>query len=372
VGLYGLGEAEELTLRRAPQEKAPSMTVVPTAPPQPRKAGAHGSRLRVLLVRIALSDYLVLYLTAIYFLAMWPLVPEIATLDTLENILLEMLPLTVAVVGQTFVLLVAAIDLSATAIIAMASVVGASVMTADGGYLGGSTLAVPAALVVFLAVGALIGLLNGVCVTWLKMPSFIVTLTVMMFFSGAAIWYTTFHTTSSSIAGLPPSFIDIGRGGIGGVPYAFMVALVVAAGAHILLSRTVYGRWFYAVGQNPRAALVSGVPVGRVVASAFVISGALAAIASILYTARLETGTPVLGSRILLDIIGAAVIGGVSLFGGKGRVLGALFGVLFLTVVDVGLRLLGLSLFSVFAIKGGVILFAALVDTSRHRVLNRG
>lgn len=350
------------------------MTVIPSASPEARDAGKRPqqSPFRAWLVRLALSDYLVLYLTVAYFLVMWPIVPEIASVETLKNIVLEMLPLTIAVVGQTFVLLVAAIDLSATAIIAMASVVGASVMTESGGYLGGTVWAVPGAILAFTAVGAAIGLLNGLCVTRLKMPPFIVTLTVMMFFSGLAIWYTTFHTRSSSIAGLPDVFIQIGQGTVFGVPYALIIAALVALAAHVLLSHTVYGQWFYAVGQNPRTALVSGVPVGRVVAGAFVLSGILAALSSILYTARLETGTPVLGNRILLDIIGAAVIGGVSLFGGKGRVIGALFGVLFLTVVDVGLRLLGLSLFSVFAIKGLVILFAALVDSSRHRILTRG
>ena len=97
------------------------------------------------------------------------------------------------------------------------------------------------------------------------------------------------------------------------------------------------------------------------------ICGACAGIAAILYTARLETGTPVLGQRILLDVVGAAVIGGVSLFGGKGKVIWVVFGALFLTVVDKGLSLLGLSLASVFAIKGGVILAAAIVDAQRQR-----
>jgi ribose/xylose/arabinose/galactoside ABC-type transport system permease subunit len=105
---------------------------------------------------------------------------------------------------------------------------------------------------------------------------------------------------------------------------------------------------------------------------AFVISGLCAAIGSVLYTGRLETGTPVLGQRILLDVVGAAVIGGVSLFGGKGRVTWTLSGVLFLTVVDKGLQLLGLDLASVFAIKGGVILTAAVLDALRHRLMLRG
>jgi ribose/xylose/arabinose/galactoside ABC-type transport system permease subunit len=149
------------------------------------------------------------------------------------------------------------------------------------------------------------------------------------------------------------------------------VAAVVAITAHIVLSRTVFGRWLYAIGLNARAAEVSGVPVRRAVLWAFVISGALAGVSSILYTGRLETGTPVLGQRILLDIVGSAVIGGVSLFGGKGRITWTLYGVLFLTVVDKGLQLLGLPIASVFAIKGGVILLAAVIDALRHRLLLR-
>jgi ribose/xylose/arabinose/galactoside ABC-type transport system permease subunit len=137
------------------------------------------------------------------------------------------------------------------------------------------------------------------------------------------------------------------------------------------LSRTVYGSWVYAVGLNPRAAAVSGVPVRRVVFWAFVISGVCAAISSVLYTGRLETGTPVLGQRILLDVIGAAVIGGVSLFGGKGKILWTVFGVLFLSVIDKSLQLLGLPIASVFAIKGSIIMLAAIIDATRHRLLAR-
>ena len=190
--------------------------------------------------------------------------------------------------------------------------------------------------------------------------------------SGAAIWYTTVHTDASSIGNLPRAFVAIGQGRVFGLPVSLAVVLVVAGIAHFVLSRTVYGRWLYAVGLNPRAAAVSGIPVRRVVFWAFVISGMCAAIASILYTGRLETGTPVLGQRILLDVVGAAVIGGVSLFGGKGKILWTIFGVLFLTVIDKSLQLLGLPIASVFAIKGSIILSAAIIDAVRHRLLVRG
>ncbi|WP_373505459.1 ABC transporter permease [Aestuariivirga sp.] len=322
--------------------------------------------------RLLLSEYLVLVLTVLYFAVMWTIVPEIAAADTLLDILSAMMPLLVVAIGQTFVLIVAGIDLSAPSIIAMASVVGASVMTGDAGYANGTGFEIIAGILAFIAVGTVIGTFNGVCTTRFSMPAFIVTLTTMMFFSGAAIWYTTVHTDASSIGNLPRGFIEIGQGRVMGLPVSLAVVIVVAGIAHFILSRTVYGRWLYAVGLNPKAAAVSGVPVRKVIFWAFVISGVCAAISSILYTGRLETGTPVLGQRILLDVVGAAVIGGVSLFGGKGKILWTIFGVLFLTVIDKSLQLMGLPIASVFAIKGSIILAAAIIDAQRHRLLVRG
>ena len=261
--------------------------------------------------------------------------------------------------------MVAQIDLSATSIMAMSCVVGASMMTSQGGYLAGQASAPIVAILAIVAIGLAIGLLNGVCTIVFDIPSFLVTLTTMMFFSGAAIWYTAVHTSSgSSIGALPPSFLAIGYGGLAGIPYAAVITAALAIIVHLVLTRTVFGRWVRAVGLNPNAAAISGVPVKRVVIGCFALSGLFAAFAATIYTARLEAGTPILGQRILLDVIGAAVIGGVSLFGGKGSVIGVLIGVLFLSTVDNGLQLLGLSLSSVYAIKGGVILLAAVVTRS--------
>jgi ribose/xylose/arabinose/galactoside ABC-type transport system permease subunit len=223
-----------------------------------------------------------------------------------------------------------------------------------------------------LGVGAGIGALNGFCVTRLGMPPFIVTLAGMMFFSGAALWYTTFHTTTSSIANLPRSFVALGQGSVGPIPNSLWVVVTLAALAHLILTRTVLGQRLYAIGRNPKAAAVAGVPVARCVILAFVISGFCAAVSSILYTGRLETGTPILGERILLDVIGAVVIGGTSLFGGKGKILWTVTGVLFLVLIDTSLKILGLSLFFVLAIKGGVILLAAVLDALRTRFLRSG
>jgi ribose transport system permease protein len=209
-----------------------------------------------------------------------------------------------------------------------------------------------------------VGAGNGFAVTKLRMPAFIVTLTTMMFFSGLAIWLTK----SKNIAGLPSAFTSLGNG----LWIALAIASALALLAHVLLSRSLFGRWLYAVGHNPRTAHVSGVPVDGVVIAAYVVSGFLAAAASVLYTARLETASPVLGQRILLDVIGATVIGGTSLFGGKGKVAWTICGVLFLTLLDNALNLRGLSHFSIMMVKGGVILFAALLDAMRNRFVVRG
>ncbi|MEO1018973.1 MAG: hypothetical protein AAFY56_14960, partial [Pseudomonadota bacterium] len=173
-----------------------------------------------LIRRLLFSEYLVLWLSVVYFLAMVPIIPQIATPAVFFNILSDMLPLLAVAVGQTFVLIVAGIDLSVTSIIAMASVVGASVMSGDGGYLGNTPLAVAAGVIAMLAVGAAIGAFNGWCVTAFRMPPFIVTLTGMIFFSGAAIWFTTFHTETSSIANLPRGFVVFGKDGPMGIPNA--------------------------------------------------------------------------------------------------------------------------------------------------------
>ncbi|MCX5512762.1 hypothetical protein C3941_03295 [Kaistia algarum] len=323
------------------------------------------------LRRLLTSEYLVLLLTALYVLCLWPFAPEIVSVQTALEVVMAMLPLLLLAIGQTFVLIVAGIDLSITSTMAFSSVVAASLMTGDGGYLAGNALAVPVALVAFLLIGLAVGYANGLCVVRFGMPSFMVTLVAQTFLSGAAIWFTSLHSTSVSIGDLPAAFSVIGRGGVAGIPYALMLCLVVAFAAHWLLSRTTLGRWLYAVGNNPRAATVSGVPTGRVIIIAFVLAGFCAALASIVYTSRLETGTPVLGQRVLLDVIGAAVIGGVSLFGGRGKISWVILGVLFLSVVDKGLQLLGLSQSIVFAVKGGVILLAAIIDALRSRILVR-
>lgn len=310
------------------------------------------------------SEYWVLLLSIAYFIALMPFTPGFSSPANISNIFFNMLPLLIVAVGQTFVLITGGIDLSAASVVSLSSVAGALVMSADRGALGGSVWATPAAVLVMLAVGLLIGLFNGAAVTRLHMPPFIVTLTTMMFFSGFAVWLTQ----SRTIYGLPESFNAIGQSSLYFIPYALIVTTILVIIGHVMLSRTLWGRWLYAVGGNVKAANISGVPVGLTIKLAYAASGMCAALAAVLYTGRIETGSPVLGQRILLDVIGAAVIGGTSLFGGKGKIIWTVFGVLFLTLIDNSLNMLGLSYFTVMMVKGSVILLAALLDALRSRV----
>jgi ribose/xylose/arabinose/galactoside ABC-type transport system permease subunit len=314
-----------------------------------------------------LADHWVALLCVVLVAALGPVVPGFSSTANLRNVFSSLLPLLAVAVGQTLVLITGGIDLSVTAVVALASVLGARVMTGDGGLLAGHLMAVPVALSVMLAAGLAVGTVNGLSVSRLRMPPFLATLSVMIFAGGFAIWLTR----SSNITGLPEGFRLLGAASLGElvpVPAALLVVGPLALGAHLLLTRTVLGRWLFAVGGNARTARVSGVPVEQVVLFAYVACGACAAVASILYTARLETGSPVLGQRILLDVIGAVVIGGTSLFGGRGSILGTVYGALFITLLDNGLNLMGLSSFTVLVVKGTVILVAALVDATRERL----
>jgi ribose/xylose/arabinose/galactoside ABC-type transport system permease subunit len=235
-----------------------------------------------------------------------------------------------------------------------------------------------------VAVAALIGFLNGMAVAVLRMPAFMVTLVGLIALSAFAIWLTQ----SNNIRELPDDFVALGKGTLVSlffgdqhspqlprrevhafVTWPMIVALTVAIAAHVLLSHTVFGRRVFAIGLNRRAAEISGVPVTRIIVMVFVISAVCAAIGGLLYTARLETGRPTLGGgNFLLDVIGATVIGGTSLFGGKAKILWTVWGVLFFVLLGNTLNLMNLSAFHIDMVKGGVILAAAFLDVARQRL----
>jgi ribose/xylose/arabinose/galactoside ABC-type transport system permease subunit len=359
---------------------------------------------RRLLRRFLLSEYFILYISIIYFVVLATQIPALATPRNLSNVLANAWPLLTVAVGQTFVLLIAGIDLSQTSVMALASTVGAvfmtgsldptlfengplwgSFLTENGGLLANSPAATFFGVMAMLLVGILIGAFNGVAVAKFKMPPFMVTLVTMIFVSALAIYLVQ----SRNIRNLPESFEMLGNGDIISVyigekvpdltrrdihsliTYPLLIAVGLAASAHFILSRTIIGRHIYAIGTNLRAARISGVPADRIVILVYTFSGFCAAAAAVLYSARLKAGRPTLGDGLLLDIVGATVIGGTSLFGGKGKVLWTFFGVIFFVLLGNTLNLLNLSAFDIDMVKGSIILLAALADVTRTRLLQR-
>ncbi|MCW5952638.1 MAG: ABC transporter permease [Propionibacteriaceae bacterium] len=337
---------------------------------------------RAIWRRLLDSDLFVLGLTVVLIALMLPFTSgRLLSQGNLLNVASNFWPLLLVVIGQTFVLIAGGIDLSQTAILAFTGVFGAMlVMTVadpgmyakspfwgilfheNGGVLGSGAAGVIIAWLVMVGLGALIGSLNGFSVARIGMPPFMVTLTMMLFMTAFTVW----STKSENILNLPPAYGWLANGWV-----AAAIAGLMAVLAHVILSRSVYGHWLYATGINRRTAEVSGVPVRRVILFAYVLSGAFTALGAALYTARLGAGRPTLGSNLLMDVIGAAVIGGVSLMGGRGRITGAALGVLFFVVLTNALNLMGLEFYTIMWIKGAVILLAVAIDVVRTRLAAR-
>lgn len=307
-----------------------------------------------------LLDYPVMPLCAGLFLVVWPLRPEMASSTNLEILLLGWSLLSVMAVAQAMVLVTGGIDLSLPAVMALASVVGATAM-AGGNPVANTALAVPVAVLLMLAVGLLAGCAHGMAVAVLKMPAFLVTLSSLMLLSGVAVW-----STQSERIAVPPQFVEIWYGRWAGIPFPVLTVAGLALLAHLVLAHTAMGRRLYAVGHNTEAARISGVPIRRTTVFAYMASGFCASVASVFYTARLYTGSPELvENEVLLDAIGAAVIGGTSLSGGKGSIWGVVAGALFMALVGNSLNMLGLRYWHVIMVKGAVILLAAALDAAR-------
>ena len=302
-----------------------------------------------------------LWACLLYYTLMAIIAPGFFSANNTWNIFFNLLPLLILAVGQTFVMIGAGIDLSITSIIAMTSIAGGYWMSELTALVEPIGLRIATGILVMIFTGGFIGLINGFAVTRLGMPPFIVTLTTMMLFSGTAIWLTR----SQNLYLLPEPFVNIPYSHLLGIPLPFFIGIIVLAITYFILNKTLIGEWLYATGMNQKTAHISGVNVSKTITFSYIISGCCAAISSILYTARLETGSPVMGQNILLDVIGAVVIGGTSLFGGIGKIQWTILGAVFMTLLDNSLNLIGLSFFLIMIIKGVVILFAAILNITK-------
>lgn len=270
----------------------------------------------------------------------------------------------VLAIGMTFVILTRGIDLSVGSVVALTGVVAASfATTSTSGFIPGAPWPALIALAIGIATGMGCGAISGVIVSRFKVPAFVATLGML----SAARGLTLLYSGGRPIPALSPGFRWIGTGDVLGIPVPIFVLLAVFAAAWFVLSQTRFGRHVYAVGGNPHAAKVSGLPVNRIRMLVYVISGGLAGLAGMILAARTGSALPQAGVAYELDAIAAVVIGGTSLAGGVGRVTGTLVGALLIGVMNNGLDLMGVESYYQQVIKGVLIVAAVMLDQSRNR-----
>jgi len=253
--------------------------------------------------------------------------------------------------GMTFVIISAGIDLSVGSLVAVAGVVLASALHA------GAPTAI--AMAASLAVGCGFGLLNGLAITWGRLPPFIATLGMMSIARGCALLFTE----GRPVSGFDPAFRSIATARLAGIPAPVFVTTAVYVLAHAVLSETRFGRYVYSIGGNEEATRLSGVNVRLHKTLVYGVSGLASAVAAVLLTARLNSAQPIAGIMYELDAIAATVIGGTSLMGGEGGLGGTIIGALIMGVLRNGLNLLGVSSFVQQIVIGLVIVVAVLIDT---------
>jgi len=290
--------------------------------------------------------------------------PNFLKASNLVNLLNQIAIYAILAVGMTLVIITGGIDLSVGSLVALAAVlcavmirdVAAGVETGLAGLVACSVLAI-------LACG-IAGLASGAMVTIFDVPPFIVTLSTMLIGSGLAFLLAKGQTISE----LPGSFNAFASGElIPRVPNAVILAAALYATAHVLMTRTVLGRWIYAVGGNREAARLSGVPVRRVLLLVYTACGLLAGVGGVVHASQFSAASANYGVQYELTVIAAVVVGGTSLFGGEGRILGTLVGALVLAVIFNGMNLVGLGPYPQKIVLGLVILGAAVLDTWRKR-----
>jgi ribose/xylose/arabinose/galactoside ABC-type transport system permease subunit len=280
--------------------------------------------------------------------------PNFWSVTNLANVSRQMSILALLSLGQTFAILSGGIDLSVGSLLALVSVVCAQQMK-DFGLVEG--------MVAGVAAGGIAGLINGVIIARARVPAFIVTLGMLVAARGAAL------TLSGGlpIAGLPREFLVLGAGYVGPFPIPTVIAVVAFVLAHLVLSRTRFGRYVYAMGSNEEAAVLSGINVPNYKMLVYITSGVFAGVAGVILTARVISGQPTLGEVQELYSIAAVVIGGGRISGGVGGVGTTLMGVLVLGILGNGLNLVQVSSYIQNIIIGAIIVGAVYVDLARER-----
>ncbi|QDU09687.1 ABC transporter permease subunit [Gimesia aquarii] len=291
--------------------------------------------------------------------------PNFLKLSNLMSVANQTSIYAIIAIGMTMVIITAGIDLSVGSLIALASVSSALFIRDYCGGAEASVMMVVLSACIGIGVCAAAGAFNGLMVTAFQIPPFIVTLGMMMMASGLSFRLAE----GRSIPELPSASFWLGRGETFGLPNPVLVMIVLYLVAHFLMSRTIFGRYTYAIGGNEEAARLSGVPVKRVLLTVYTICGALAGLGGIMLTSQLSAGDPKYGLMYELEVIAAVVVGGTSLMGGQGKVFGTLIGAFIIAVIKNGMNLTDVDPFNQKIVLGAVLTAAVLIDRlKRHTV----
>jgi len=282
------------------------------------------------------------------------------TVNNLLNVLRQAAPIFIIGAGQTVVILARGIDLSMDSVASLTGVIMATLMV-------DSHLPFYWAMLVSLGLGALLGFLNGIIVTKIKLPPFVTTFGTYLLFKGLTVLWIDGRV----ISGFSKSFTFLGVGRVFGIPFIIFIAMAVYLVIRILLKHTTFGRKIYAIGANPDASRLSGIKIDRIIIVAFIISALLATFASQLYVARIDSAKEDFGEGFALDAIAATLIGGTSFEGGVGTIEGTVIGALIILLLRNAMNLLGISGEWQGLATGVVIIIAVLGDTYLKRVVKR-
>jgi len=290
--------------------------------------------------------------------------PNFLKSENLLNIANQIAVIAIVAIGMTMVIITGGIDLSVGSLIALSAVLAAMFIRDWAGGVGASVVGMMLACIAAILLCGIIGAFSGGMITRFGIPPFIVTLAMMLVGSGLAY----ILAKGQSIYQIPDSFIWLGRGAdFLDLPNAVVLMLVLYALAHVLMSRMKLGRYLYAVGGNREAARLSGVPVQRVLMFAYVASGLLAGLGGVIMASQLKSGSATYGNMYELYVIAAVVVGGTSLSGGEGKMLGTLTGAFTIAVIQNGMNLTNVESYTQKVVLGLVILGAVLLDKLRQR-----
>ena len=289
--------------------------------------------------------------------------PNFLKAENLLNIANQIAVIAIVAIGMTFVIITGGIDLSVGSLLALSAVITAVLIRDCAGGVNASPGGMVLTCVVAIVICGAIGAFSGLMITGFAIPPFIVTLAVMLVSSGLAY----IVAKGQSIYQIPESFVWLGReADLMGLPNAVVLMLILYCLAHVMMSRMRLGRYLYAVGGNSEAARLSGVPVKRVLLFAYVASAMLAGLGGVIMASQLKSGSPTYGNMYELYVIAAVVVGGTSLSGGEGKMLGTLAGVFTIAVIQNGMNLTNVESYTQKVVLGIVILGAVVLDTIRR------